>query len=125
MWLRDSLPFDLTSDGDGRPLARVMIYGYESSVPRSKNIQNVEDLSTSFHHGLLALTGIQIIRPIIFIAHSLGGLIVKQVCLPFVIQSSPFSRTEKDHYLTRKIEKRRRSETRSSGVWNHLFWRST
>jgi hypothetical protein len=98
MWLRDSLPYDLTWEGDDRPLARVMIYGYESSVPQSKNIQNLEDLSTSFHHGLLGLASAPTIRPIIFVAHSLGGLIVKQVGLPFMIRSSTFSRTRRPSY---------------------------
>ena len=30
MWLRDELPYDLTSDE--RPFARVMTYGYDSKV---------------------------------------------------------------------------------------------
>jgi hypothetical protein len=79
MWLRDSLPHDLTYND--RPMARVLIYGYESSLPRSKSFQNLEDLATSFHATLLALAGTSTVRPIIFIAHSLGGLIVKQVGL--------------------------------------------
>lgn len=79
MWLRDSLPYDLTSEINGRPLARVMIYGYESSVPKSESIQNLEDISTSFHNSLLALANAPVTRPIVFIAHSLGGLIIKQV----------------------------------------------
>ncbi|KAK0720957.1 hypothetical protein B0H67DRAFT_209453 [Lasiosphaeris hirsuta] len=78
MWLRDSLPYDLTRESTGRPMARVMTYGYESSVAQSKNIQNLEDLATSFHTSLLALVGTPIVRPLILVAHSLGGLIVKQ-----------------------------------------------
>ena len=75
MWLRDSLPSDLAGI-DGGPLARIMIYGYESSVPQSNSVQNLEDLATSFHTHLLALAS-AIPKPIIFVAHSLGGLIVK------------------------------------------------
>lgn len=80
MWLRDALPHDLTLGVNDRPVARVMIYGYESSIPQSSSMQNLEDLAASFHSSLLALVGISM-RPMIFIAHSLGGLIVKQVSL--------------------------------------------
>lgn len=83
MWLRDSLPYDLTWESTDRPMARVMIYGYGSTVAQSKSIQNLEDLSISFHNSLLAWTSAPTTgRPIILVAHSLGGLIVKQVGLP-------------------------------------------
>ncbi|KAK0744092.1 hypothetical protein B0T18DRAFT_196285 [Schizothecium vesticola] len=81
MWLRDSLPYDLAQEDTGRPLARVMTHGYESAVARSKNIQNLEDLATSFHHSLLALVSGITVKPIILVAHSLGGLIVKQAII--------------------------------------------
>ena len=83
MWLRDSLPYDLTAEATKLPMARVMIYGYESTVARSNNFQNLEDLATSFHNSLLPLIRCENTRPIVFIAHSLGGLIVKQVCHVF------------------------------------------
>lgn len=79
MWLRDSLPGYLTSETDNKPMARVMIYGYESAVAQSKNIQNLEDLATTFHSSLLALAAGPTTRPVILIGHSLGGLIIKQV----------------------------------------------
>ncbi|KAF6517107.1 hypothetical protein HZS61_002668 [Fusarium oxysporum f. sp. conglutinans] len=78
MWLRDSLPNDLTHEDTTAPIARVMIYGYGSSVANSNNFQNLEDLSTSFYNSLLALARAPTAKPIIFVAHSLGGLIVKQ-----------------------------------------------
>ncbi len=79
MWLRDALPHHITSGSSN--IARVMVYGYESSLVRSKSTQNLEDLATSFRASLLALASDTTHRPIIFVAHSLGGLIVKQVCL--------------------------------------------
>lgn len=84
MWLRDSLPFDLIWEDTGRPMARSIIYGYESTVAESDNIQNLEDLATSFHASMLALERRAIARPIILVAHSLGGLIVKQVSLSWL-----------------------------------------
>lgn len=79
MWLRDSLPFDLTLDTSDQPLARVMIYGYDSAVVGSKSMQNIEDLATKFNASLQKFANDSIIRPIILIGHSLGGLIIKQV----------------------------------------------
>lgn len=77
MWLRDSLPYDLTSED--KPIARVMIYGYDSTVAESKSMQNLEDFATKFNGSLQTLMNTATIRPIILIGHSLGGLIIKQV----------------------------------------------
>ncbi|KAF3057728.1 Ankyrin repeat domain-containing protein 50 [Trichoderma lentiforme] len=77
MWLRDALPHVITSDS-GEQIARIMVYGYESSLPNSDSFQNLEDLGTSLHSDLRALTSYGSFKPIVFIAHSLGGLIVKQ-----------------------------------------------
>ncbi|KAF2193038.1 hypothetical protein K469DRAFT_551882 [Zopfia rhizophila CBS 207.26] len=98
MWLRDSLPYDLTSEDNGRSMARVIIYGYDSTVAKSKNIQNLEDLATSFHTSLLALTSTPAVRPIILVAHSLGGLIVKQTLI-----SLSKSRKEDDQKIVRAV----------------------
>lgn len=79
MWLRDALPYRVTGE-DNRPLARVMVYGYDSSLPQSESFQNLEDLGTALHTHLRRLAVTSALRPIVFIAHSLGGLVVKQVC---------------------------------------------
>jgi hypothetical protein len=83
MWIRDSLPYDLfLGYNELFGVARVMIYGYDSIVPGSTNFQNLEDLAISFRDSLLPIvdtTDAVAPRPIIFIAHSLGGLILKQV----------------------------------------------
>jgi hypothetical protein len=79
MWLRDALPRDITREDADTPIARVMLYGYSSSLSQRDNFQNLEDLATSFHTSLRSLVVEETYRPIVFIAHSLGGLIVKQV----------------------------------------------
>jgi hypothetical protein len=102
MWLSDSLPKDL-------PTARIITYGYESGLANSTGFQNLDDLGNALQKALQTLQGIYVYgvsttissnylafdhlltsgfrfqqeppeqKPIIFIAHSLGGLIVKEV----------------------------------------------
>ncbi|CAM1505177.1 Fc.00g108140.m01.CDS01 [Cosmosporella sp. VM-42] len=81
MWLRDAIPYDIIHKDTDNEMARVMIYGYESGIPRSKKIQNLEDLGTSFRDSLLPLANTPTTRPIVLVAHSLGGLIVKQTLI--------------------------------------------
>jgi hypothetical protein len=75
MWLRDSLPRDF-------PHARIMTYGYDAQIHGSNSFQTLESLASSLR---ILVEGIKPPRnslrekPIIFIAHSLGGLVLKQV----------------------------------------------
>jgi hypothetical protein len=88
MWLRDSLPEDLTDEGD-EPIARIMIYGYESAVFGSESFQSLTDLASSLNTNLLRLAKAKLPKPIVFLAHSLGGLLFKQV----EISQAPSSNT--------------------------------
>lgn len=70
MWLRDQLPTDIKT-------ARILIYGYDTRMP---SIQNIHDLGESLRSQLNLLCSKSRIdrpRPVVFIAHSLGGVIVK------------------------------------------------
>ena len=72
MWLRDALPEQL-------PTARVLICGYDSKLAKSTSFQNLSDVASRFRDSLqVALGTRRNCRPLIFIAHSLGGLILKQ-----------------------------------------------
>lgn len=93
MWLRHFLAEDL-------PQCRTMIYGYDSSLgPESKSIHSIPDYTDSFLEELKkarttdearalectlgVYTNICAVqekeRPIIFIGHNFGGIIIAQV----------------------------------------------
>lgn len=75
MWLRDALPHDL-------PGARILTYGYDTRLAESNNFQNLEDVALTFRASLrIALSRSPPDRPLIFIAQSLGGLVLKQVLI--------------------------------------------
>ncbi|KPM39165.1 hypothetical protein AK830_g7399 [Neonectria ditissima] len=78
MWLRDGLPADLTYNNSGRSMARVMVYGNKSVVSQSTTFQNLEDLACSFHGSLMEMPAANR-KPTVILAHSLGGLVVKQI----------------------------------------------
>ncbi|KAL7621867.1 hypothetical protein AAE478_007367 [Parahypoxylon ruwenzoriense] len=75
-WPRDLLPSTI-------PRARVLTYGYDTHIrpplgpPVSQN--TVYDIACDFLVALEAERRVQPSRPILFIAHSLGGIIVKEM----------------------------------------------
>lgn len=73
LWLRDSLPSHI-------PRSRVLTYGYDSALKWSKSrmtlIDFAEDLLYRLKHERTALMEQK--RPLIFVCHSLGGVVVKQ-----------------------------------------------
>jgi hypothetical protein len=94
MWLRDGLPHDLKG-------ARVLVYGYNTNLLESQTFQTVDDIAIAFSKSIRSIRihnkvsgavwffflGIgrsfgqseAIPRPLVFISHSLGGVVLKRV----------------------------------------------
>lgn len=70
-WLQDFIPQDIEN-------ARVISYGYSSVVAFSKSTAGVDEFARDLLERLKAVR-LDLTRPIIFICHSMGGLIVKKV----------------------------------------------
>lgn len=73
LWLRDFL-------SPKRPDARILLFGYNSDVRSSNNTMHIDDHARNLLNQLERKRKDDPQRPLIFIAHSLGGLVVKQVC---------------------------------------------
>jgi hypothetical protein len=73
-WLRDFLPKQI-------PNARIMSYGYNSAVQFSKSVAAIETFAKQLLEDLISWRNsvAEQNRPIIFICHSLGGIVFKQV----------------------------------------------
>ncbi|KAM0168180.1 hypothetical protein ACHAPF_011256 [Botrytis cinerea] len=73
VWIRDSLPKDI-------PSARVLVYGYDTSILDGNAKHSIPDLAKEFLSSINAFrTATKTSqRPIVFVAHSLGGLLVKE-----------------------------------------------
>ncbi|KAI2472347.1 hypothetical protein F4781DRAFT_384248 [Annulohypoxylon bovei var. microspora] len=72
MWIRDELPLDL-------PQLRPIIYGYETTLPKSNSFQTITDLASQLINQLASngWTAVSA-KPLVFLAHSLGGLVLKR-----------------------------------------------
>lgn len=73
VWIREFLPEDL-------PSARILAYGYDTSILDRNTKQSISDLAKAFLSSIRAFRSATKTsqRPIIFVAHSLGGLLVKE-----------------------------------------------
>ncbi|KAL7931345.1 hypothetical protein V8C35DRAFT_323772 [Trichoderma chlorosporum] len=79
MWLRDEVAKKFQR-------ARVLIWGYDTSLVNSTSFQDIGDIAQRLSYDIHAMRNgrlvsdpnISIPTPIVFIAHSLGGLVVKE-----------------------------------------------
>ncbi|KAH9204746.1 hypothetical protein DL95DRAFT_376793 [Leptodontidium sp. 2 PMI_412] len=83
MWLQDALPIDLQKSVNGlvKPNSeRILTYGYNTQLENNQSFQVIDDLARQLRGSLRAIReGDLCKRPIVFIGHSLGGLVVKQL----------------------------------------------
>ncbi|KAK3690388.1 hypothetical protein B0T22DRAFT_499792 [Podospora appendiculata] len=72
MWIRDVLPSAV-------PGVRAVIYGYDSDLMEARSFQTIGDIATSLTLHLKAGGwDLPSSKPVIFLAHSLGGIILKE-----------------------------------------------
>lgn len=75
MWIRDGLPNNL-------PGVRTIIYGYDTNLPESQSFQDVEDIARGFNDELRTYGwNSPFAKPVAFLAHSLGGLVLKDALI--------------------------------------------
>ncbi|MCJ1394781.1 hypothetical protein MMC18_007661 [Xylographa bjoerkii] len=89
MWLLDNLKKDCLS-------ARILTYGYDSKLEESNSFQTLEDLTIAFVKSLQVvreqeLSSARAPKPIVFLAHSVGGLILKQAMIHMNRRGAPLS----------------------------------
>lgn len=72
MWIRDAIPKSV-------PGLRTLIYGYDSKLEGSNSFQSISDIARTLVWELkTAGWSSPSSKPIIFLAHSLGGLVLKE-----------------------------------------------
>ncbi|KAK4171598.1 hypothetical protein QBC36DRAFT_391019 [Triangularia setosa] len=71
LWPQELLP-------DARPNTRVLSYGYNGDIYLNNSAANIRDMARSILSNLDTRRESNSKRPIIFVAHCLGGLIIKQ-----------------------------------------------
>ncbi|KAK0638583.1 hypothetical protein B0T16DRAFT_227181 [Cercophora newfieldiana] len=85
MWIRDALPFSI-------PGLRTITYGYESSLVQSNSFQSISDIAQTLVLQLkLGGWNLPSSKPVVFLAHSLGGLVLKEGIVQMAARDKSFS----------------------------------
>ncbi|ROV90935.1 hypothetical protein VMCG_09991 [Cytospora schulzeri] len=73
MWIRDTLPRQL-------PHIRAILYGYDTTLVNSYSFQSIPEVAnTLIDHLMPAGWQSSEMKPLVFLAHSLGGIVLKQM----------------------------------------------
>ncbi|KAI1453636.1 hypothetical protein F4805DRAFT_469921 [Annulohypoxylon moriforme] len=89
MWIRDCLPRKL-------PLVRVILYGQDSRLEKSGSFQQLDDMARDL---LQSIRQLDKAKRLIFLGHSLGGLILKEAIVQ--LKTSPDGN---DYRILKRIE---------------------
>lgn len=81
LWLRDFLPLKL-------PSARVLLFGYNANVAFETSIAGVQEQAINLLNRIASKREEAEERPIVFVAHSLGGIIVKRALVEAKLDDS-------------------------------------
>jgi len=85
MWIRDTLPISV-------PGLRAIVYGYKSSLGRSSSFQSISDIAQTLARQLkLGGWCLPSSKPVVFLAHSLGGLVLKEAIVQMAGRDKSFS----------------------------------
>ena len=91
MWIRDALPQYLSS-------VRFLLYGYNTTLVKSSSFQGVHDLAVSLINQLnIDEWSSPTSNSLVFLAHSLGGVVLKQTLLIMANSTGP------DHFILPRI----------------------
>lgn len=73
MWIRDTLPKHL-------PHVRAILYGYDTTLVNSYSFQSIPEVATTLvNHLMPAGWQSSEMKPLVFLAHSLGGIVLKEM----------------------------------------------
>ncbi|KAL9114581.1 MAG: hypothetical protein Q9187_007434, partial [Circinaria calcarea] len=81
LWLRDFLPLQL-------PSARVLLFGYNANVAFETSVAGVREQAINLLDRIVSKREEAEGRPIVFVAHSLGGIIVKRAMVEAKLDDS-------------------------------------
>lgn len=72
MWVRDTLPRQL-------PNVKAILYGYDTTLVNNRSFQSIPEVAyTLIEHLMPTGWSNSEMKPLVFLAHSLGGIVLKQ-----------------------------------------------
>lgn len=82
MWIRDALPRAL-------PTARAVLFGYDTALVKSNSFQTITDVASFFIEQIKASSLASATKPLVVLAHSLGGIVFKEAVVALARGGDP------------------------------------